>query len=232
MLRDMGYKKEHIKLLEAHLHRPYFVKFTAGELTSFIEAEQRLQRLERMFGLRPPAVTFQSKTNYNFFSREQSPWYIKTLQYFATRDYRSVLPGFVRYFYPTPFPTVFSTFGFNWNKYQFYRKNTMSTIVGYSDSLAEMRNSTPLALYSGVEAILYIKPILDIFDFVIKLFIKVLTYPIEFLITQEVTTIFNSIFSLAFFAHFIWFIHFYIYTFIFFLFPLLFFYLLLPKSRF
>jgi len=80
--------------------------------------------------------------------------------------------------------------------------------------VAELKNSTPIALYSGVEAILYIKSFLQIFDFFVKIFIKCITYPIEFIITQTTIPQLNSILSLAFFIHLVWFIHFYIYFFV------------------
>jgi len=170
--------------------------------------------LETLAGLGKPTERNTVK-NFNLIkSQNKFPWYILSLKYFATSDFKFVLPGFVRYYYPTPYPSTFSTFGSIWVKYQFLQRNKGSTIVGYSDSLAEMRNSTPIALYSGVEAILYIKPLLDFFDFFIKLFIKFLNYIIELIITQELFKPLTSILSLAVFVHLIWFIHFYIYAFI------------------
>jgi len=87
--------------------------------------------------------------------------------------------------------------------------------VGYSDSIAELRHSTPLALYSGVEAIMYVKPLLHLFDYIIKFVVNLVTYPIEWIVTQNFVALLTTTFSLSVFAHFLWFIHFYIYLFIF-----------------
>ncbi|MBP7859431.1 hypothetical protein KA001_00505 [Patescibacteria group bacterium] len=86
--------------------------------------------------------------------------------------------------------------------------------MGVSDSIAELKNSTPVALYSGVEAIMYIKPFLKIFDIFTKIFVKFITYPIEAFVTQTLIPYTNSLISLGFFIHLLWFIHFYIYIFI------------------
>lgn len=126
------------------------------------------------------------------------------------------MPGFVRYYYPTPNSYTFTTFGNFWDKYQAYTTRRRSTIVGYSDSITQMKNSTPIALYSGVEAILYFKPLFDLFEFFIKCFIKFIGSAVEIIITQEVVKPLTSITSLAIFAHILWFINFYIYVFIFF----------------
>jgi hypothetical protein len=138
------------------------------------------------------------------------------LQYLGARDRSPVLPGFIRYYFPTPYPSVFSTIGFSWNTYQFYWKNWTSTQVGYSDAVSQLKGSTPLAIYTGVEAILYIRPILQIFDFLITFVLNLLNYPIELIITRELIPLATSIPVLVFFVHFMWFIHFYIYFFIFF----------------
>ena len=69
-------------------------------------------------------------------------------------------------------------------------------------------------MYTGVEAIMYAKPFLKIFDFLAQTFIKYITYPIEFIITKF-TFIFDNFYSLIFFVHLTWFLHFYIYFFIF-----------------
>jgi hypothetical protein len=53
MLKDYGYKEKQLKEMEAHLFKPYFLKFTTSEIASFVEAEYRLQKLERLAGLRP-----------------------------------------------------------------------------------------------------------------------------------------------------------------------------------
>jgi len=61
---------------------------------------------------------------------------------------------------------------------------------------------------------MYIKPFLQIFDFFVKIFIKAITYPIEFLTMQTIFPPLTTAISLAFFIHLIWFIHFYIYIFV------------------
>lgn len=150
----------------------------------------------------------------NLRPRVYYPWYLWTLKYFGQNEERFVLPGFIWHYMPTPYPTTFSTFGSPWLSYQFFWKNVSSTIVGVSDSIAELKNSTPVALYSGVEAIMYIKPFLKIFDIFTKIFVKFITYPIEAFVTQTLIPYTNSLISLGFFIHLLWFIHFYIYIFI------------------
>jgi len=196
--------------------KPIYLIPSIEEVKNFLIVEAKLRLLERQFNLWPLTANLQ---NSNSFSNHLKPsvdypWYIWSLKYFGKTEYRYVLPGFIRYYTPTPYPSSFSTFGFTWQKYQFFRKNVSSTLVGYSDSVAELKNSTPIALYSGVEAILYIKSFLQIFDFFVKIFIKCITYPIEFIITQTTIPQLNSILSLAFFIHLVWFIHFYIYFFV------------------
>jgi hypothetical protein len=83
-------------------------------------------------------------------------------------------------------------------------------------------------LYSGVEAVLYFKPLLDVFEYFIKLIIKFLQLLIEKIINFEIFTPLTSMASLVFFAHFVWFIHFYIY---FFIFAYLFYYFLIYYFR-
>lgn len=149
----------------------------------------------------------------SFISPKIYPWYIWSLKYFGELDQHFLLPGFIRYYMPTPYPTSFSTTGFFWLKYQFFRNNVSSTISGLTDSIANFKNSTPLVLYSSVEAIMYVKPLFDFIDFIIKIIIKLITYPIEFIVRQEAFPI-NSMLTLAFFVHLIWFLHFYIYFFV------------------
>ncbi|MBP7859362.1 hypothetical protein KA001_00135 [Patescibacteria group bacterium] len=60
MLKDSGYKENQLKQMEAHLFKPYFLKFSTREVLSFIEAERRLQKLERLAGLRP-AIFFKNQ---------------------------------------------------------------------------------------------------------------------------------------------------------------------------
>lgn len=194
------------------------IKIFKIEIDNFIKMESELRSLENLLNLKPinKPIDIKSNSNNNFNFNPDLPWYIKTLKYFGVGDYRFVMPGFIWYYYPTPYPTAFSTFGKMWNKYQFHQRNRNSIIVGYSDSLAEMWSSTPMAIYSGVEAILYFKPVLDFFDYFIRLFVKFINYLIELLITQDIIKPLTSVISLAFLVHFIWFIHFYIYTFIFF----------------
>jgi len=151
--------------------------------------------------------------NQSFVSPKIYPWYIRSLKYFGELDQHFLLPGFIRYYLPTPYPTSFSTTGFFWLKYQFFWTNVSSTISGWSDSIANFKNSTPLVLYSSVEAIMYVKPFFDFVDFFIKIIIKLITYPIEIIVRQQTFPI-NSIFTLAFFVHLIWFLHFYIYFFV------------------
>lgn len=197
--------------------KPFVLAFSNSTLDSFINAEQRFQELERLANIRTPQnlySIFERKKKTNFFISSDYPWYIWSIKYFGIQDPWVVLPGFVRYYTPTPYPSTFSTFGFIWNWYQFFWKNNNSTIVGYSDSIAELWNSTPVALYSGVEAILYFKPLFDIFEYIIKLFIWSITYPIELILTQNFIPILKSLPSLVFFVHVIWFIHFYIYFFL------------------
>lgn len=197
--------------------KPTLVRISKSDVDAFIAMESELRSFETLFNLRPNTGKIDPSSTMDniLFPKTETPWYIKTIKFFGIGDYKFVMPGFVWYYTPTPFPSAFSTFGKIWNKYQFHQKNRNSTIVGYSDSLAEMRNSTPIALYSGVEAILYFKPLLDFFDYFIWLFVRFINYIIEKLITQEIITPITSIASLAFFVHLIWFIHFYIYTFIF-----------------
>lgn len=194
------------------------IKISSSEIDNFMIMESELRGLENLLNLWSitKKINPEVLSNNNVFSNSITPWYIRTLKYFGVGDYKFVMPGFVGYYYPTPYPTAFSTFGKFWNKYQFWQRSWNSIIVGYSDSLAEMWNSTPIALYSGVEAILYFKPLLDFFDYFIRLFVRFINYIIEILITQELITPITSLLSLAIFAHLIWFIHFYIYSFIFF----------------
>lgn len=197
--------------------KPILVKISKPEVDNFIAMEAELRSFETLFNLRSDNKKIDPSyvDNNLIFPKTEIPFYIKTLKFFGIGDYKFVMPGFVRYYCPTPYPSAFSTFGKIWNKYQFHQKNKNFTIVGYSDSLAEIWNSTPIALYSGVEAILYFKPLLDLFDYFIWLFVRFINFIIEKMITQEIITPITSIASLAFFVHLIWFIHFYIYTFIF-----------------
>lgn len=213
----LGYKEKDLKNRYEGWYKSSYLTPTEAEVEAFIEMETNLWELEFKLGMRTAEILKPMRNITNEWVRKVNnyPWYVWTLQYFTDWEYHFVLPGFVWYYYPAPYPTPFSTFGMLWNRYQFFRKNTHSSIVGYSDSIAELWNSTPLALYSGVEAILYFKPLFDFFDYIIRHFINLINYPIEVIITQEFVAPLNSLLSLIFFAHFVWFIHFYIYIFIF-----------------
>lgn len=194
-----------------------YIKFSTSEIQKLAEIESRLWEIEHKLLLRSSDLNISSDSvPINFKNNTQKfPWYFFSLKYFSTNNYNFILPGFVRYYSPTPFSFSFSTFGKIWNKYLFYQTNEASTVVGYSDSISTIWNSTPVALYSGVETILYFKPLLDIFEYFIKLIIKFFQLLIEKIINLELFTPLTSLTSLIFFAHFVWFIHFYIYFFIF-----------------
>jgi hypothetical protein len=211
-------KEKELKEKKSKTERPRYIMISADALNNLISLETKLQQLERSTGLwtsRTVDTTNLASNKAQMFSKKIYPWYIWSLQYFSFLDYRFVLPGFVWYYSPTPFPTVFSSFGQIWNKYQYFWQNSTFSTVGYSDSIAELRHSTPLALYSGVEAIMYVKPLLHFFDYIIKFAVNLITYPIEWIVTQNLVALFTTTFSLSVFAHFLWFIHFYIYLFIF-----------------
>jgi hypothetical protein len=92
-------------------------------LNNLISLETKLQQLERSTGLWISKTVNTANLDLNksqVFSKKIYPWYIWSLQYFGFLDYRFVLPGFVWYYSPTPFPTVFSSFGQLWNKYQYF----------------------------------------------------------------------------------------------------------------
>lgn len=214
----LGYSEKDLKKRYEGWYKSLYLTATEAEIDAFIEMETGLWDLELKLGLWTQNVLTPTKNvvvSERVWKANIYPWYVWTLQYFTDWEYHFALPGFIRYYYPAPYPTPFSTLGTLWNKYQFFRKNTHSSIVGCSDSIAELRNSTPLALYSGVEAIMYIKPLLELFDYIIWLIINFISYPIEVVVTQDFFWPLNSLASLIFFAHFIWFIHFYIYAFIF-----------------
>jgi len=102
--------------------------------------EAELRSFETLFNLRSDNKKIDPSyvENNLIFPKTEIPFYIKTLKFFGIGDYKFVMPGFVRYYCPTPYPSAFSTFGKIWNKYQFHQKNKNFTIVGYSDSLAEI----------------------------------------------------------------------------------------------
>lgn len=206
--------KESEKIRKIKKKKLIFQVPTKHDILYFIKIETKLRVLEWQFNLRTDKIDLPQTTNLPLKTYEFYPWYMWSLKYFSENEHWFVLPGFVWYYVPTPYPSTFTTFGFSWIKYQFFRKNVSSTLVGQSDSIAEIKNSTPIALYSGVEAIIYIKPFLQIFDFFVKYFIKIITYPIEYITTQTVFPPLNSIFTLAFSVHLIWFLHFYIYFFL------------------
>lgn len=193
-----------------------YIKFSLSEIEKFSEIESQLWEIEHKLLLWSSNLISSSLEENKLFGNESKlPWYVFSLKYFSTNTYNFILPGFVRYYSPTPFSFSFSTFGKIWNKYLFYQTNDASTIVGYSDSISTIKNSTPVALYSGVEAVLYFKPLLDILEYVIKLIIKFFQLIIEKIINFELLSPLTSIATLAFFAHFVWFMHFYIYFFVF-----------------
>lgn len=202
-----------------------FLIFKDYEIDKLITLEVKVWELELLMGLWNSSIIISDSNSTITNSSPKAknspvsyPWYMWLVQYLGQWDHWFIMPGFVWYYSPTPFPFPFSTFGFFWNKYQYIRKNLTSTVVGYSDSIAELHNSTPLALYSGVEAILYVKPLLDLFDFIIWKIVSFINRGVEIIITQDFISPLTSLFSMIFFAHFVWFIDFYIYAFIFFYF--------------
>lgn len=223
-------QKQEKKQEKKQEEKKFYIKFSAIEVEKFSEIESKLREIENKLLLRNSDTSLLPQLNLNNLKNKdvRFPWYIFSLKYFSTNTYNFILPGFVRYYSPTPFSFSFSTFGTLWNKYLFYQTNEPSTIVGYSDSISTIWNSTPVALYSGVEAVLYFKPLLDLFEYFIKLIIKFLQFFIEKIINFEIFTPLTSIASLVFFAHFVWFIHFYIY---FFIFAYLFYYFLIYYFR-
>lgn len=198
--------------LEKEKDKIFLLNFCDEEIDDFINAEITLRSLEWKVGLWKNTINFNlDNKNTNPIQNKTLPYYMKFLDFLSDRDYKLVLPGFVWYYSATPFSSVFSTVGLTWNWYMNKQNYWRSTIVGYSDNIMSMKNTTPMPLYSGVEAILYLKPILNFFNFFLKLFLKLVTYPIELLVVQSNLPIFTSILSLTFFAHLIWFLHFYIY---------------------
>jgi len=58
--------------------------------------ESELRSLERLNGLRPLVEEKIINKDYNFINKKTDlPWYILSLKYFATGDFKFVLPGFV-----------------------------------------------------------------------------------------------------------------------------------------
>lgn len=197
------------------LRKKKFVTFKNSDIDSIIKMETTLWNVEKFIGLRSQELIAEPTQSQALLSTNSNyPWYILTLKYFSNNNYSFVMPGFIRFYFPTPHSYTFTTFGNYWNKYQAFIARRHSIAVGYSDSIAQMKNSTPLVTYSGVEAILYFKPLLEIFEVGIKHFIKLIGSFIEIIITQEIFTPLTSLTSLAVFAHILWFINFYIYIFI------------------
>lgn len=182
------------------------------EVLKFLEVY--LNAFEWKYGERSESFFYKNVNKFTLREFEERPWYVWSLKYFANQDDWVVFPGFVRYYYPTPYPSAFSTFGAKWFKYQLYWNSVTSFHVSESNSLVTDWSSTPMLMYTGVEAIMYAKPFLKFFDFLAWTFIKYITYPIEFIITKF-TFIFDNFYSLIFFVHLTWFLHFYIYFFIF-----------------
>lgn len=186
----------------------------AEQLETLKLFEVILNSFEWEYGEWSESIFYKNNNKFTLLQLDEKPWYVWSLKYFSQQDDWVVFPGFVWYYFPTPYSSAFSTFGTKWFQYQLYRNSVTSFHVSESNSLVTDRSSTPMIMYTGVEAIMYAKPFLKIFDTLAQLFIKYITYPIEFLITKF-TFIIDNFYSIIFFLHLTWFLHFYIYFFIF-----------------
>lgn len=142
------------------------------------------------------------------------PWYIQILSYFSEKDNRLVMPGFVRFFTPTPYLNTFSTIGQSWFTFNFFQLKNSNNVIAESDVLLTASNTTPFMMYTNVEAILYLKPILNLFSVGIDQFIKLITYPLEFIVTTSFLNLKDFTGTLILVIHLTWFINYYIYCFV------------------
>lgn len=159
--------------------------------------------------------TFENWTNkFLLWNTTSLPWYVWSIKYFNSLEPKVPLPGFVWFYTPTPYPTPFSTFGLTWFWFNIFWLKNESLFVSESISFAGDRSSTPNVMYTGVEAIMYFRPILNVFDYISTKIIWLVSYPIEFFATS-VPIISEKLPLIIFLVHITWFIHFYIYLFLF-----------------
>lgn len=183
-----------------------------------ITLEKVMRDLEKRVNLRPMySAHYDIENRYIYSQNKPIPWYAWSIKYFNSIEIKTPLPSFIWFIVPTPYAAPFSTFGLNWLKYQRYRLENASTIVSVSTSYAGDWSSTPTILYTGVEAIIYFWPILKVFEFISKIIINLVSYPIEFILTK-IPWISEKLSVIIFLAHFNWFLHYYLYAFLFFYF--------------
>jgi hypothetical protein len=202
---------ERIQNSRLHLHVPP----TEDVIKDFISLEKIMWDFERYLNLRQDNKSHYYRENEYFFRKPVFfPWYVWSIKYFNSLEWKFAFPGFEWFVVPTPYPAPFSTFGLNWFRYQIYWLEHTSLFISESISYVGDWASAPTILYTGVEAIMYFRPILKIFDIISNIFIKILGYPMEFIVTK-IPWISERMSVLAFLVHLTWFLHFYIYAFLF-----------------
>lgn len=196
-----------------------YIKFLGSkQLVNLSKLEERLWVCEWLLSLWPKLISLETsrKVVKNDFLKlnlreQENPWFIKNLNFFGSHDIWFIMPNWVRFLYPTKYAASFSTFGYNILRYHEYANVTSNDVVADTQTLLGDWTTTPILNYTGVEALLYLKPLLKVFDTILNFIVWLFTYPIEWISTSSWSIFSNSLSVLILSAHLTWFIHYYIY---------------------
>lgn len=180
-------------------------------LKKLLKFEYRIRKAERFTRLWSGDTIQSSKLidrkTFSPLHKEWTPWFSFLFNLFSQFEDWMVMPGFVRFYQPTPYPSTFSTFGHLWFNYQLYQLKVTNYVIAESNTLLTALNTIPFIMYTNVEAILYLRPLVDWICTIGESFVRLLAYPLEFF-----TNISKTTGSLLIIFHLTWFIHYYIYA--------------------
>lgn len=151
--------------------------------------------------------------NLRFSKSENVPWYIRSLNYIKIANGVTgwSAPGFVSYFYPTPYSGSFSSSGFFIHRYNEYLHEYVDKHTVSIAFVEVGKKNIPQMSGNFVETYAYFSMLMEPIRIISRYFTFLINKIIIFLLSFDLKIINDNLITLLFFINIKWFLYHYIY---------------------